>query len=60
MTVDLELQDEYLLRVSERYTSAELVELLDISIEDVIQAFLPRVLGSALLLEEVGMLPDDL
>lgn len=45
-------------RLIDRYTAAELVELLDISIEDVLEAFEPRWSENKFLLEETGMQQD--
>lgn len=59
MSIDLELQEEFKARLAERYTGYELVEILDISVEEIIETFLPRVLGSRLLLEETGMLQEE-
>lgn len=59
MSIDLDLQEEFKARLAERFMGYELVEILDIDVLDIIEAFLPRVLGSSLLLEEVGMLPEE-
>lgn len=39
MSVDDDLFEEYLLAIADRYTAAELVELLDLDVWDVIEAF---------------------
>ncbi len=53
--VDNDLLDEFKAKVIDRFTAAELVDLLDISIEDLleIQEIMDRVVDSALIQEEV-------
>jgi len=55
--LDGELLDEFKQRIVDRYTAAELVDLLDISIEDIveIQEVIERILESKLLAEELGV-----
>ena len=52
-----ELLDEFKQRIVDRYTAAELVDLLDISVEDIveIQEIIERILDSKLLAEELGV-----
>jgi len=55
--LDGELLDEFKQRIVDRYTAAELVDLLDISVEDIveIQEIVDRILASRLLAEELGV-----
>lgn len=53
--LDWDRFEEYKQRLIERYTAAEIVDLLDIPIEDILEAFEPRWSGNKFLLEEVGM-----
>ena len=46
-------------RLADRYTAAELVELLDCAVEDIIEIYEERILRSHMLLEEVGYILDD-
>jgi len=57
--MDFDRFEEYRQRLCERYTGAELVDLLDISIEEILEAFEPRWSGNKFLLTEVGMQEDD-
>lgn len=39
MTTDIDLVDEYLARIRDKYTAYELVEELDLEVDDIIEAF---------------------
>lgn len=57
--IDYDVFEMYKQRLIDRYTAAEIVELLDISIEDVLEAFEPRWSGNKFLLEETGMQEEE-
>lgn len=46
--------DELKARLADRFTAAELVDLLDVSVEDIIEEYISRILRYSELLEEVG------
>lgn len=50
---------EYRSRLIDRYTAAELCEILDIPIEELLDAFEYRWIDNKFLLEEVGLLEED-
>ena len=54
MSMDLDLIQDYLQRVSEHYTAMELVELLDIDVWEIIDSFEDKILSSKLIQEYVG------
>lgn len=58
--LDRRALDELKARIADRYTAAELVDLLDVSVEDIIEEYINRILRSELLLEEVGYLDEDI
>ena len=41
-------------RLADRYTAAEIADLLDLPVEDLIETFWEQIIKSALLMEEVG------
>lgn len=51
--MDLELLEELRLRLAERFTAAELIELLDPEVEDIIEMYLDAILARPDILEEV-------
>ena len=56
MGLDLGLLEEFKARLADRYTAAELVEMVDISDEEIIEEYWSRILNArSLLLEEVGL-----
>ncbi len=57
--IDHDRYNEYRQRVIEKYTAAELVELLGISIEEILDAFVGYWEDNAFLLDEVGMTEED-
>lgn len=57
MSQDRQLLEEYKARLADRYTSAELSDLLDIPVEDIIEMYWDRILDAGLL-KEVGM-PEE-
>lgn len=56
---DRQVLDELKARLADRYTAAELVDLLDIAVEDIIEEYLSVILANAELLEEVGMQVEE-
>ncbi len=52
--LDRRALDELKARIADRYTAAELVDLLGVPVEDIIEEYINRILRSELLLEEVG------
>lgn len=46
--------DELKARLADRFTAAELADLLDISVEDLIEEYIDRILRSPEVLEVVG------
>lgn len=55
MSQDLELIEQFRLRLVDRYTATELVDLLDITIEEILEAFEEKWRENAFLQEEVGI-----
>lgn len=55
MSQDLELIEQFRLRLVDRYTATELVDLLDITIEEILEAFEEKWQENAFLQEEVGI-----
>jgi hypothetical protein len=53
--IDRELQEEYRKRLIDRYTAAELVEILNLTPEDILDAFEEEWMNSEELLEEIGV-----
>lgn len=51
---DTELEQEAKVRVSDRYTAAELCELLNISVEDIIAEYWDRILDNPEVMKNVG------
>lgn len=51
--IDTELVQEFKDRIAERYTAAELVDLLDVPVEDIIEEYWSKIFNSGIL-EEVG------
>ena len=41
-------------RLADRYTAAEIADLLDLPVEDLIETFWEQIIKSVLLMEEVG------
>ena len=41
-------------RLADRYTAAEIADLLDLPVEDLIETFWEQIIKSAVLMEEVG------
>ncbi len=58
--LDRRALDELKARIADRYTAAELVDLLDVPVEDIIEEYINRILASELLLEEVGYSDEDI
>lgn len=46
-------------RLADRYTAAEIADILDIPVEDLIETFWDQIVKSRLLMEEVGVTEDD-
>lgn len=46
-------------RLADRYTAAEIADLLDLPVEELIEAFWERIVGSATLMEEVGAVKEE-
>lgn len=44
MSIDEEVLDQYKLSLADKYTASELVELLDLSVWDVIEAFHEKIM----------------
>lgn len=57
--LDRQALDELKARIADRYTAAELVDLLDVSVEDILEEYIHLVLRKAELLEEVGYNEED-
>lgn len=45
-------------RLADRYTAAEIADVLELPVEDLIEAFWDRIMNSRLLLEEVGAIEE--
>lgn len=58
--LDRRALDELKARIADRYTAAELVDLLDVSVENIIEEYINRILASELLMEEVGYTTEDI
>lgn len=56
MATNKEFISEVMARAADRYTSAELVDLLDIPVDELIDIYVDRILESAVILEELGYL----
>ena len=60
MALDYDQVEEIKQRLADRYTAAELVDLLDLPVEDIIEAYFDFILQfHPGLLEEVGVKPED-
>lgn len=60
MSLDTELIEEFKNRLADRYTAVELVELMEISVEDIIEKYIEYILQfHQELVEEVGMVVAD-
>lgn len=57
---DRQVLDELKARLADRYTAAELVDLLDVSVEEIIEEYISRILDSPDLLEEVGYTEEEM
>lgn len=57
--MDVEVEREILARVADRYTAAELVELLDIKIEDILEEHRETVLANLDVLDIVEEVGED-
>lgn len=59
--LDEELVNEYKARLADRYTAAELCELLDLDVNDIIETYWDYLLMfHPYILEEVGLNTDDI
>lgn len=56
MALNKDFVREVMARCSDRYTSSELVDLLDIPVEELVDLFVDRILESTVILEELGYL----
>ena len=46
-------------RLADRYTAAEIADLLDLPVEDLIETFWEQIIKSAVLMEEVGAIEES-
>ena len=51
--------EELKARIADRYTAAELVDLLGVSVEDIIEEYISLILENSELLEEAGFQEED-
>ena len=56
--LDRRALDELKARIADRFTAAELVDMLDVHVESIIEEYIEKILASELLLEEVGYYED--
>ena len=56
--IDIDLIQEYKMRLADRYTSAELAELLDVPVQDVIEEYWWKIARNPWILEEIGIVVD--
>lgn len=52
--IDPDLIEEAKLRLADRYTAAELADLLDVPVHDIIEEYWWKVLRNPWILEEIG------
>ena len=52
--IDQELLEEAKMRLADRYTAAELADLLDVPVHDIIEEYWWKVLRNTWILEEIG------
>ena len=57
--LDRRALDELKARIADRYTAAELVDLLGVSVEDIIEEYISLILENSELLEEAGFQEED-
>ena len=56
--IDIDLIQEYKMRLADRYTSAELAELLDVPVQDIIEEYWWKIARNPWILEEIGIVVD--
>ena len=56
--IDIDLIQEYKMRLADRYTAAELAELLDVPVQDIIEEYWWKIARNPWILEEIGIVVD--
>jgi hypothetical protein len=59
MCVDKDLEVEYFHRLSERFTPAELIDILDVTVEDIWNAFYEQIIENQTLIVMAGIVEDE-
>ena len=57
--LDREMIEELMARLADRYTASELVDLLDISVEDIIEEYIHLILKRPELIDEAGFQHEE-
>lgn len=59
MSMDTDLETEYYNRLNERFTPAEIIDILDVTVEEIWSAFYDRLLENQTLLIMSGMQEEE-